>query len=323
MRCSGSIASLAAALALLACSCRSEARPSRAEAGRGATASTSFDFSRPLPALLMTANGAAARIGSFEWDGKVTWSVTRAGATSLQQTEHHHVRQLATGEFEARSDLDPGGGPGSTTGRQVVFTDGMTYARSKFGPFRERTTDKGEGARRFRDQSFRLAGDLARLYGQSLAARPAGEATVLGRRARRYVLSLSGTAPGGGSTASESPPPGGFDADTKRRLAFLEGRTALAAEGELLLDAQTGVPLLVTLKGAFGEKDDPQLRVDFDLGARVESLGRAVAAVERPAGALPDQRKPRGVERALEAAGLKKGAGAETGDTAEGQEEEQ
>jgi hypothetical protein len=42
------------------------------------------------------------------------------------------------------------------------------------------------------------------------------------------------------------------------------------------------------------------------LTARVTALASAVQAVSAPDRALPDERKPKGVARALEAAGLKK-----------------
>jgi hypothetical protein len=42
------------------------------------------------------------------------------------------------------------------------------------------------------------------------------------------------------------------------------------------------------------------------LDARVTALGAAVAAVRAPGKVLPDERKPKGVAQALEAAGLKR-----------------
>ena len=266
-----------------------------------------FDLDRPLEALRTSAEEAASRAGSFAWRGEVSWSVARSGAAPVQGTEKHRVRQLASGDFEVSAEVDPGGGPGSETGKEVVYAGGSTFARGRWAPFRERPTDRGHGARRFRDQSFRLAGDLADLYGPALAAEPAGEATVLGRAARRYRLTLSGKDPEP-RPAPAGLPSAGYDADTKRRVAFLEGRIPVAAEGELLVDAQSGLPLSVRLRGAFAEREDPQLRADFDLTARVEALGGGVAAVRRPTDALPDVRKPKGVARALEAAGLRKKA---------------
>ncbi|HZY04811.1 MAG TPA: hypothetical protein VFF02_15070, partial [Anaeromyxobacteraceae bacterium] len=92
----------------------------------------------------------------------------------------------------------------------------------------------------------------------------------------------------------------------RRRLAFLEGREPVKLEGELLADAASGAPLRVQLRAAFRVKGDPETRAEVDLLAQVKAVGEAVAAVSPPREVLPDERKTRGVARALEAAGLRK-----------------
>lgn len=265
------------------------------------------DLGEPRRLLDLDADEAARRLGSLDWRGAVKLQVTRQGdsAARVQQVERHRVRQLASGEFEVESELDGGGGPGAVTGKQVIWAGGMTYARSRFAPFRVRPTDRGRDARRYRDESFGLLADLARLYGPALVLTPAGEEQALGRPARRFTLAL---APG--PTAPPAPDgrafgTGGPDADTRRHLAFLDGRVPVAASGELLLDAATGVPLRGTLRGAFSVKDDPRVRVQVEVTAEVRAVGEKVASVVAPKDPLPDARKPAGVAAALEQAGLK------------------
>jgi hypothetical protein len=319
------LTTLLALAALAACSGRRDER-SREEAfaarSAGKAAPRPFDFGHPADALRMTADEAAARIGAFAWEGEVSWSVAR-GAPAQRTAEHHRLRQLATGEFAASSEIDPGLGPGSESGREVVFADGMTFARGMWAPWRERPTDRGRDARRHRDDSFRLAGAVADLLGPALAAQPAGEVTASGRQARRFVLSLSGALP------TEAPPPAGgtdagVDPDTGRRLAFLGGRIPAALSGEFLLDGQSGVPLVVRMKATFAERADPQLRAEVELAAEVTALGASVGGVRTPQGVLADERKPKGVARALEAAGLRRRseAPADAEDAEEGEPEE-
>jgi hypothetical protein len=297
----------ALALAVLtACSGRPDPR-SREEAfaSRPSARQAPFDFDRPAEALRLGADEVAARVGSFAWQGDAAWSVGRGATPPARTAERHRLRQLATGEFEVASEVDPGQGPGSETGREVVFAGGLVYARSRWAPWRERPTDRGHAARRQRDDSFRLAGSVAELAGPALAAQPGGEVTVLGRRARRYVLSLSGALP-----ADAPLPPGlpasGADPDTRRRLEFLGGRVPVALTGELVLDAASGAPLAVHLSAVFTERADPQLRAEVEVNARVTAVGAGVTGVRAPAGALADDRKPKGVARALEAAGLRR-----------------
>ncbi len=300
---------LTAAGLALACTRRSSEEAGREQALTGQTEASParFDFGRPLDALRMSADEAARRGGPFSWEARVSWSVAKPGVAAVRASEVHRLRQLATGEFDVSADVDPGLGPGSETGKQVVFANGMTYARGRSAPFRERPTDRGTDARRFRDDSFRAAGDLAQLLGKAVSVEAAGETAVLGRRARRYVLSLSGSDPAPGP-APAGLPDGGYDPDTRRHVDLLEGRVPTAFEGALLLDAATGVPLSVVMKGALAERSDPQLRAEFDLDARVTALGGGVVRVAAPPGALPDDRKPKGVARALEASGLRQRA---------------
>ncbi len=292
-------------------------------------AAPAFDWERPTAALRLDAGDTASRLGSFAWEGTATWSATR-GDRKVEAVEHHAVRQLASGAFAADGTIDPGRGPGSESGKQVVFVDGMTYARSLYaasGAWRERPTDHGRGARRFRDESFLLAGEVAGLLGPSLVATPAGTGSVLGRPARRFALSLDRARfTPGPSRLSADPPPGGPDAETRARLAFLDGREPIDASGEMLLDAATGAPLAVRLSSLLGVKGDPESRVRVDVEGRMTAIGADVPAVAVPLPVLPDERRPRGVARALEQAGLRKkagpGAASPAGEPEESEEEE-
>jgi hypothetical protein len=340
--------SLALALVAALAACSGGAEPEgkerlKAQGEAERAAKTAFDFSRPREALALSADDVAARLGAFEWTAAIDWTVAREGAAEpappappppppatttaegqpapfvppppppprVHALERHRIRQAATGEFHVEADVDPGLGSGSDTGKEIVYADGMTYARARYAPFRERPTDHGRDARRFRDDSFRVAGALAALYGDALSVEPAGDATLLGRPARRYRLALArGAPPGAKPRVLPSGPP---DPDSAARFAFLDGRVPESADGELLLDAETGAPLRVRLAGAFTVKDAPGVRATVELLAQVTSLGGAAAAIAPPSSPLPDVRKPPGVAGALEAAGLKKKTEAEAG----------
>jgi hypothetical protein len=314
-----------AATVLLALAC---SRSSDDEVGRrrlfsrdGAESTTpaAFDWSRPEAALALDAGEAARRLGSFDWSAAVVWTVTRDGEPPRQVhvAERHSLRHAASGEFEVVAELDPGEGESARSGRHEIYTGGTTYAKSEhapFGGFRERPTDHGRDAARHRDESFAMARDVARLVGPGLRLEPAGEATVLGRPARRFTLLLARDA--APIEAAVVPLGRSTDDDTKRRLAFLEGRAPLAAEGELVADGATGVPLSVHLRATFGvaaSSGAPKVRVDVELRTEMRALGSKVAAIAAPKGALPDERKPPGVADALEAAGLKKLGAPEAG----------
>jgi len=308
------------AAALLA-SCSRSADPARTPGGPPRPAPAAFDWEHPATALDLGPEEVAARLGSFEWTASVEWTVERQGedARRVHVVEHHRVRQTASGEFEVHAEVDPGLGPGSNTGKDVVWAGGMTYARARFAPWRERPTDRGRDARRFRDESYLAPRDVARLVGPALALRAAGDAEALRRPARRVTVSLAkGATPAAAPSRPAEPQP---DEDTKRRRAFLDGLRPQSASGELLLDAASGAPVRLKLTATFAVEGDPTARASVEVVAQVQSLGGEVAAVAAPKGALADERKTSGVANALEAAGLKK-RGEEKGG-GEPEEEEQ
>ncbi len=289
-----------------------------AEPGGGLPAEP--DWEHPAALLAMDAGEAARRLGSLEWAGTASFTVTTQadGGSRVHVAERHRVRQAASGEFEADAEIDEGRGPGGEAGKHVVFSGGLTYAHGQFAPWRERPTDHGRDARRFRDESFTLAGDLARLLGPALALAPAGQVSLLGRTARRFTVSLAREAPAAAAeTDTRRFATGGADEETRRHLAFLDGRVPVAASGEVLFDDRTGVPLRERISGAFSVKDDPRVRVQVEVAGEVKELGPKVAAVVAPKNALKDSRKPPGVALALERAGFKsrdKAAAAEPAD---------
>lgn len=277
-----------------------------------------FDWSKPETALRADAEETAARLGSFEWAATVDWTLSKGPSppARLHMIEHHRVRQLADGDFEVQSDLDPGLSPGSESGKQVVYTGKTTYARGFYAPlgvFRERPTDRGRDARRYRDESYGVLADIIGLFDKSLELRPAGDGTVLARPAKRFLLYLATQGGTPSPTTSRRSSKSSPDDDTRRRRDFLEGRIPVQASGECLLDAETGALLKVALRGIFQVKGAPQVRAELDLVAQVQTIGAATPSVTRPKEVLPDERKPKGVARALEAAGLKKRGAAAMG----------
>jgi hypothetical protein len=309
---------LLAALALVAsCSRGDPAAKHRLfarEEKRGAVRAS--EPGHPEAALAATADEVASRLGSFEWVGAVEWSVKRASGAPLHVTEQHRVRQSATGEFEVRADVDPGLGPSAVQGKEIVYVGGMTYARALPAPFRQRPTDRGHDARRFREDSFGLVRSVAAIIGPALRIQPDGSEVVMGRQATRFRFSLGAATPG-----PAQPAPAGFqarDADTALRQGFLRGATPRQAEGELTVDAASGAPLRARLSaileagavaGAEGAgpagKGEP-VTVSVVVSAQMKAFGGEVKTIAAPAAALPDERKPAGPATALETAGLKK-----------------
>src|SRR5512147_2731817 len=130
----------AAALALLALAACSSPEDRAAKArlfstGEERAAPAPFDWERPQASLAMDADEAAARLGSFEWEATVGWTVSRVKeGERVHLVERHRVRQASSGEFEVQSELDPGP-DGAETGKRVIWANKMTYARGRHAPF--------------------------------------------------------------------------------------------------------------------------------------------------------------------------------------------
>jgi hypothetical protein len=295
--------------ALAACSRGDPAAKHRLFArDQAAGEAAAFDPAKPETALQLDADEVARRLGAFEWSGAVEWTVARDGdgGGGVHVTEQHKLRQAATGEFEVRADVNPGLGANAVAGKQVVWVNGMTYARALPAPFRERPTDRGRDARRYREDSFGLVRSVAAMI-PALRMEQDGTRELLGRQALHYKLTLGNATP--------RPPvaaPAGFqakDADTAARQGFLRDAVCSAAEGELLVDAQTGAPLSARLSATFlapapAKGAAPEAKVV--VSSQLTALGGEVKAIAAPEKALPDERKPAGPSAALEAAGLKK-----------------
>lgn len=273
----------------------------------GGDGAASFDPAHPEAALALDADEVAKRLGAFEWSGAAEWSISRPSGAPLHVTEQHAIRQSATGAFEVRADVDPGLGPNAVAGKHVVWVDGMAYARSLPAPFRQRPTDRGRDARRYREDSFGLVRTVAALVGPALRLEPDGTEEVLGRDARRYRFTLGEVA----AKAEVAAPPGfqAKDPDTALRQGFLAGAIATKAEGELDLDPSTGAPLRARLTASFNAPPSGKIagtKVTVTVSTKIAALGADVKVISAPAVALPDERKPAGPSAALEAAGLER-----------------
>jgi hypothetical protein len=117
------------------------------DGGGDAGEAPAFDFERPLAALDLGTDDVARRLGSFEWTAGIEWALSRQGddAQRVRAVERHRIRQSATGDFDVSAEVDPGLGAGSESGKEIIHAGGMTFARAKYAPWRERPTDRGRG----------------------------------------------------------------------------------------------------------------------------------------------------------------------------------
>jgi len=245
--------------------------------------------------LTMTAAEALERLGphryagtaSFEWSyqgRKVKLSEKRTLA--LADAETYHVA--------TESDRDQG--------LEILCLGGRTFARSKYHPFRERKRDRGHSAKVLEDVYGGLS-SAESLLGHRLALTPDGAERVGGRAARRVLFGLTKDPIVAAHTTRLPPiqfPAGGPDADTQRRLDFVNLSVPRSVEGQLWVDDLTGVPLkadLSAIVSAPGEQSD-EAKLAVRVAFALEAIGDK-PALEEPKTFLPDDNRPNGIAAAL------------------------
>lgn len=288
-----SVRALAAALALLAFACTSEA-DRQAKQRIFSPEDPSPDIVRAAESLdvagaestpelwnrlmRMDRLESTRRLGAHEAKTKVTFRWKRAGAV-VALTEEAEFATDASGHFKALLTND------EDAGLEFIWTDGRAFAKSRYGPFRERRIDRAQHDV-WRNRATGSLQEVFELYDGQLRPRAEGRVAHAGRDARRYSFVL-GERFGEAAPERDLPPRvfpkfknaegelvTGPDDDTARRIAFAERRIPRSAKGEVIIDDTTGVILKARLEGTFtvadprigdavGEEAELVVTVDF------------------------------------------------------------
>ena len=272
--------------------------------------------------LGMGAAEATERIGAHQFTATVSYEWTSPGSKNVLLKE---TRTLLAGSGGVSGDFHATLENSRDQGLEVLRIQNQVYAKSRYGKFRQRLRDRGI-AERVREEMYGAIKDFDTLFLGRLKLTANGTATVEGRTAWKYQVSLSEPLP---RKVLKLPPPvtakGGPDETTQRRLAFYEVRSPRTLQGEVLVDALTSVVLKTRLDGRLGVKRDgkalgdggqvpateAELRLVLD--SALQQIGKE-PALKVPADFLPDQDKPEGIAATLERfgiprAGLDGGAG--------------
>ena len=260
--------------------------------------------------LGMRAGEATERIGPHRYAATISWEWTSPTA-AVRTVRLKETRELLAGEGGVSGDFAAKLSNTNEQGVEVIRAGGEVYARSTYGSagagkFRQRLRDRGM-AERIRDEAFGAMRDFDQLFRGRLKLNAQSTATVEGRTAWKYSVSL---APAAAEDESKLPPvvkpKNGVDETTKRRQAFYDLRQPKTLQGEILVDAQTSVVLKVRLDGRIGvtaEAGESDLRLVLD--SAMTEIGKAPTIVA-PADALPDEDKPSGIAAALERFGIER-----------------
>ena len=260
--------------------------------------------------LGMRAGEATERIGPHKYAATISWEWTSATA-AVKSVRLKENRELLAGKGGVSGDFLARLSNTNEQGVEVIRVSGQVFARSTYGSagaakFRQRLRDRGM-AERIRDEAFGGMRDFDQMFRGRLKLSAQGTATIEGRTAWKYTVSL---APAESEDETKLPavvkPKNGVDETTKRRQAFYDLRQPKALQGEVLVDQDTSVVLKARLDGRIGvtgEKGESDLRLVLD--SSMTEIGRE-PSISAPADALPDEDKPSGIAAALERFGIER-----------------
>lgn len=150
-------------------------------------------------------------------------------------------------------------------GREVTFTGGQLYLRPKYQKWHQRAPEAPDEPAQIEDQMAGAAFATWDLIAPAVELTDEGPAQVGGRAGRKIAVKLS---------PSPRKPP----AEPLAQRKWREKRTIDAVSGEIILDADKGVPLHVDLSGTVSfTRDNRRFTMKIGVQTDVSGIGTATA----------------------------------------------
>ena len=267
-------ATLAASLALVACG-RSQGVPDRDLGGLVVAPprqAAPIDLSRAAAdpaelgrALATPEHAVAAALGPHE----------ETITTSMQVREADRVQS----DLDDRTVIDLGADRAfhavytnsADYGREVIFTGDKLYLRPRYQRWHERAPETPDEPEQLRDEMYGAGAAIWDLVEPGAELTDLGAVKLVGRDGRKIAIKL---APQG-----KTPP---REALAQRK--WRETRTVDALSGEIVLDADKGVPLSIKLDATIGfVRDNRHFTMKLSLASAVSRIGE-LAQIAAPAG---------------------------------------
>ncbi len=157
-------------------------------------------------------------------------------------------------------------------GREIVFVGGKLYLRPRYQRWHVRAPESADEPMQQRDGFAQEIGATWELFAPAAELTDLGPATVGGRNGKKIAVKLS--------PAPKANPP-----ETMTQKKWREQRTIEELSGEIVLDAEKGVPLSVKLAGTVSfQRDGRRFKMKVSVTSEVTAIGTVVAIVAPPEG---------------------------------------
>jgi len=212
---------------------------------------------------------AIASKTTVEEGGKVVSDLGEQTKLELGQLPAFHAEYTNTADY----------------GREAIFAGDKLYLRPRYQRWHGRAPETTDEPAALRDAFFSPVGATWDLIAPGAELTDQGAAQVAGRAGRKIAVKLAAR-------------PGKPSAETLIQRKWREGRTVEDLSGEIVLDAEKGVPLSVKLAGTVSfMRDGRRFRMKTSITEELSAIGAPVAIAAPPEGevvATPE--RPREVD---------------------------
>jgi hypothetical protein len=156
-------------------------------------------------------------------------------------------------------------------GREVIFVDGKLYLRPRYQRWHGRNPEPPDEPLAIRDSFFSPIAATWELVGPAAEVTDLGAVQVAGRAGRKIAVKLA-------------PDKRAMPAESLTQRKWREKRSLEALSGEVVLDADKGVPLAVKLAGAIGfSRDGRRFTMKVTVEGNASATGHTAAIAAPPA----------------------------------------
>ncbi len=218
-------------------------------------------------ALMLPYRDVVTALGAHTFTISTVTTIEEAGKKVNELTDTTKIEIGTNGAFEAVYTNS------ADYGREVLFLDGKLYLRPRYQRGHGRAPEHPDEPAQIRDSFYVPIAATWELLAPAAELSDLGTAQVAGRSGKKIAVKLS-------------PNPGRPAEETLTQREWREKRTIDAISGEVVLDADKGVPLSVKLAGTVGfMRDGRRFSMKVSVDGTASAIGAAVA-LETPA---PDQ----------------------------------
>lgn len=191
---------------------------------------------------------------TVEEAGKVTDELGESGSIALGEAGAFR------GEYTNTADY----------GREVTFVSGTLYLRPRYQRWHRRAPETADEPAALRDSFVAPIAATWDLVAPAAELTDLGPIDLAGRRGRKIALKLA-------PAQAKNPP------ETLAQRKWRESRAIEELTGEVVLDADKGVPLSVKLTGTVGfTRDGRRFKLKVSLTSTVTAVGSAIAVTAPP-----------------------------------------